>query len=108
VKRYGSRDSSFTTAQQREIARFHTENPAAQLARNIRLFAASRAMSLADNARLFAQLYVTIGDAAIAGFESKYYYNAWRPSTAIRAADIDGNPVTERDTSLRCAHTSSS
>jgi photosystem II stability/assembly factor-like uncharacterized protein len=99
VKRYGSRDSSFTTAQQREIARFHTENPAVQLARNIRQFAASRAMSLADNARLFAQLYVTIGDASIAGFESKYYYNAWRPSTAIRAADTDGNPLTTRDTS---------
>ena len=99
VKRYGSRDSSFTTPQQREIARFHTENPAVQLARNIRLFAASRGMSLADNARLFAQLYVTIGDATIAGFESKYYYNAWRPSTAIREADTDGNPLTERDTS---------
>ncbi len=41
-------------------------------------------MSLADNARLFAQLFVTIDDALITGFESKYYYNAWRPSTAIR------------------------
>ena len=99
VKRYGSRDSSLTTAKQREIARFHTENPAVQLARNIRLFAASRGMSLADNARLFAQLYVTIGDATITGFESKYYYNAWRPSTAIREAESDGNPLTGRDTS---------
>jgi photosystem II stability/assembly factor-like uncharacterized protein len=99
VKRYGSRDSALTTAQQREIARFHTENPGVQLARNIRLFATSRAMSLADNARLFAQLYVTIGDATIAGWDSKYYYNYWRPSTAIRAADSDGNPLTERDTS---------
>ena len=70
-----------------------------QLARNIRLFATSRAMSLADNARLFAQLYVTIGDALITGWDSKYYYNSWRPSTAIRAADIDGNPLTARDTS---------
>ncbi len=99
TKRYGSRDSSLTTPVQREIARFHTENPNVQLARNIRLFATARGMSLADNARLFAQLYVTIGDATIAGFESKYYYNAWRPSTAIRAADSDGNPLTERDTS---------
>ena len=56
-------------------------------------------MSVADNARLFAQLYVTIGDATIAGFESKYYYSVWRPSTAIRAADTDGNPLTMRDTS---------
>jgi photosystem II stability/assembly factor-like uncharacterized protein len=101
VKRYGSLDSSFTTPQQREIARFYTENPNVQLARNIRLFAASRAMSLADNARLFAQIYVTIGDALITGFESKYLYNNWRPVTAIRAADSDGNSLTSPDTSWR-------
>ena len=99
VKRYGSRDSSYTTPQQREIARFHTENPNVQLTRNIRLFATSRGMSLADNARLFAQLYVTIGDATITGFDAKYLYNNWRPVTAIRAAELDGNPLTERDTS---------
>jgi photosystem II stability/assembly factor-like uncharacterized protein len=99
VKRYGSRDSSYTTPAQREMARFYTENPNVQMARNIRLFAASRGLSLADNARLFAQLYVTIGDALITGFESKYLYNNWRPVTAIRAADIDGNPLTLQDTS---------
>jgi photosystem II stability/assembly factor-like uncharacterized protein len=99
VKRYGSRDSSYTTPQQREIARFYTENPNVQMARNIRLFATSRGMSLADNARLFAQLYVTIGDALITGFESKYLYNNWRPVTAIREADTDGNPLTVQDTS---------
>jgi hypothetical protein len=98
VKSYGSRDSSFTTPQQREIARFYTENPNVQLARNIRLFATSRGMSLPDNARLFAQLYVTIGDALITGFDSKYLYNNWRPVTAIRAADTDGNSLTQQDT----------
>ena len=98
TRRYGSRDSSSTTAQQREIARFHTENPNVQQSRNIRLFAISQHMSIADNARLFAQLYVSINDALITGFESKYYYNSWRPSTAIRGADTDGNPLTGRDT----------
>jgi type IX secretion system substrate protein len=99
VKQYGSRDSSLTTPQQREIARFYTENPFAQIARNIRLFATARGLPLADNARLFAQLYVTISDATIGVVESKYYYNFWRPVTAIRAADIDGNPLTQQDTS---------
>lgn len=99
VKRYGSHDSSFTTSQQREIARFWMENPNVQMARNIRIFAVTRGMSIADNARLFAQLYVTISDALITGFDSKYLYNNWRPVTAIRAADIDGNPLTVQDTS---------
>ena len=99
VKKYGSRDSTFTTPEQREIARFHTENPAVQMARNIRLFASTQGFSLAKNARLFAQLYVTIGDAVIAGWDSKYFYNYWRPSTAIRNADLDGNPLTVQDTS---------
>ena len=89
VKRYGSRDSTLSTAQQREIARFHTENPGVQLTRNIRLFAASRGMSLADNARLFAQLYVTIGDAAIAGFESAIHmYTPFSPLVERAAARL--------------------
>jgi hypothetical protein len=54
-------------------------------------------LSLAENARLFALLNMSIADAAIAVFEAKYVYNFWRPVTAIRAGDIDGNPGTEPD-----------
>ena len=99
VKSYGSLDSSLTTPQQREAARFYTENATVQYARAIRDFAATQGLPLADNARLFAQLFVAMGDALIAGWDSKFYYNFWRPVTAIRNADIDGNPSTERDTS---------
>ena len=98
VKTYGSLDSSFTTPEQREIARFHTENPGVHVPRNIRSFAAAQSLSLVDEARFFAQIFVSIGDALISGWNSKYFYNSWRPSTAIRNADIDGNPATERDT----------
>jgi hypothetical protein len=54
-------------------------------------------LSLAANARLFALLNMAIADAAIAVFEAKYFYNFWRPVTAIRAGDIDRNPGTESD-----------
>jgi hypothetical protein len=36
-------------------------------------------------------------DGYIANFESKYFYNYWRPITAIRLADTDGNPDTAGD-----------
>ena len=98
VKMYGSLDSTNTTPVQREIARFHTENPNVHVPRNIRLFASSQNFSLSQSARFFAQVFVSIGDALISGWNSKYFYNRWRPSTAIRNADIDGNPSTERDT----------
>jgi hypothetical protein len=53
--------------------------------------------TLVQNARLFALLNLTGMDDQIACFDSKYTYNFWRPVTAIRAADTDGNPDTEAD-----------
>jgi hypothetical protein len=40
-----------------------------------------------------------IDDAIIAVFDAKYHYGFWRPITAIRNGDIDGNDATERDAS---------
>jgi hypothetical protein len=98
VKMYGSIDITNTTPEMREIAFFHTENPGIFWPRNLRLFASSQNFSLTECARFFAQIFVSVGDALISGWNSKYYYNRWRPSTAIRYADIDGNPSTEKDT----------
>jgi hypothetical protein len=50
-----------------------------------------------DNARLFMAVTQAADDALIAVFDAKYHYNFWRPVTAIRNADIDGNDATERD-----------
>jgi hypothetical protein len=55
--------------------------------------------SLVQNARLFALLNLAEADSMIANFEAKYTYNFWRPVTAIRAADTDGNPDTDPDPS---------
>lgn len=50
-----------------------------------------------DNARLFALSAIACADAAIAIFDAKYAYNFWRPVTAIRNGDIDGNDATALD-----------
>jgi membrane-associated phospholipid phosphatase len=50
-----------------------------------------------QNARLFALLNVAMADAAICAWDAKYHYNFWRPVTAIRMGNIDGNPETVPD-----------
>lgn len=49
------------------------------------------------NARLFAALTQAVDDALIAVFDAKYHYNFWRPITAIRNGDLDGNDATDRE-----------
>lgn len=56
-------------------------------------------------ARLLALVNTAMADAGIAIWESKYYYDFWRPVTGIREADVgtgptgegDGNPATLAD-----------
>jgi hypothetical protein len=57
----------------------------------------AQGVSLSENARTFALLNMAMTDASIAVFDAKYYYNFWRPITAIRSADTDGNVNTEPD-----------
>jgi PAP2 superfamily len=54
----------------------------------------TRHMTTAETARLFALLNLSLADGAIAFYDAKYTYNFWRPVTAIRAADSDGNHET--------------
>ena len=49
---------------------------------------------------LRAVFYRCVCDAGVAIFEAKYKYNFWRPVTAIRNGDLDGNNATERDPNL--------
>ena len=57
----------------------------------------SRGCRIAENARLFAMLYLTAADALISVWDDKAYWSFWRPITAIREADTDGNRATEPD-----------
>jgi hypothetical protein len=54
-------------------------------------------LDLWENARLFALLNFAMADGFIVGLNIKYHYNFWRPVTAIRAGEIDGNPKTVAD-----------
>ena len=94
----GALDSPGRTSRQSETALFHTESPATFWARNMRDLAAARDLSTSQSARFFAMTFVGLGDATIACWDSKYYFNRWRPVTAIRAADTDDNPATVVDT----------
>lgn len=62
-----------------------------------RLIVAGRGLDRWEHARLLALMNVGMNDAIISVFETKYAYRFWRPVTAIRAADTDGNPDTAAD-----------
>jgi hypothetical protein len=53
--------------------------------------------TLEENARLFALLNLALADAAICSWDAKFTFYNWRPVTAIRMADLDGNPSTQPD-----------
>lgn len=97
TKAYGALNSTIRTPEQTEIGRFYAEHPGAQYSRIFRNFVIEKNLSVADNARLFAMLYLSVADSLIAAWDSKYYFNFWRPVTAIRAGETDGNEVTEAD-----------
>jgi hypothetical protein len=97
VKRFGSINSTDRTPEQTTLARFFLAPAAPQLAAGIRQLSLDHALTLSENARLFAFVFVSGGDASIAGMESKYHHQLWRPITAIRAGATDGNPNTEAD-----------
>ena len=97
VKEFGALTGSSRTPEQTEIGLFYMENPGQQINRNIRLIAAAHNLSVVDSARFYAQVYVAIADAQITTWNGKYFFNFWRPVTAIRGADSDDNPATEPD-----------
>jgi hypothetical protein len=61
------------------------------------VIAAAEGNTMVENARLFALLSLTVADAAIVAWDTKYFYNHWRPYTGIHNADSDGNPRTQVD-----------
>jgi hypothetical protein len=97
TKAYGAFNSTVRTAQQTEIGRFWADNTAAQYSRALRGLVESQGLDTADTARLGALSFVTLADSATACFNAKYHYWFWRPFTAIRNADTDGNPNTVAD-----------
>jgi hypothetical protein len=100
VKSIGGIDGTNRPQDRADVARFFAAASAAY-AWNLALQQASTAsgLSLSENARAFALLNMAISDGLVASIETKYHYVFWRPVTAIRDAEADGNAKTESDAS---------
>ena len=97
IKAVGGRNSSTRTAEQTAIAKFWEATAPVVYWPVARSVAAMPVRDVTDNARLFALAAMAMDDALIAVFDAKYAYSFWRPVTAIRNGDLDGNDATERD-----------
>jgi hypothetical protein len=97
VKALGAKSSTQRTPEQTAIARFwETTAPTVYwpVARSV---ATAPGRNVTENARLLAVAGMAMDDALIAVFDAKYTYNFWRPITAIRNGDLDGNDATASD-----------
>jgi hypothetical protein len=97
IKEVGSLMSTTRTADQTDAAIFWQDHAHALFNRIFRTLAASQGLDIVKSARLFAMENLAAADAAIGCWNDKYYWQFWRPITAIREADTDGNPATEPD-----------
>ena len=99
IKALGRRDNSTRTKDQTDIAQFWEATGAAIYHGMVRSVADTAGRDVTRNARLLMVITQAVDDAMIAVFDAKYKYNFWRPVTAIRNGDIDGNDATTRDPS---------
>jgi hypothetical protein len=97
LKDYGGKISAKRSTEQTEIARFWLMVGAPAYHPLPRQLIVARRMSVIDSARFMALYAIALTDAYMAVFDAKYHYEFWRPLTAIRNGDIDGNPATERE-----------
>jgi hypothetical protein len=99
IKVLGAKNGSQRTAEQTAIARFWEATQPPIYHALVRSAAKSPGREVTQNARLLMAVSQALDDSYIAIFDAKYQYNFWRPVTAIRNGDIDGNDATERDAS---------
>jgi hypothetical protein len=97
VKSLGQDTSTTRTSDQTAASRYWATVGLPVWNRTAATLAADHGLGVADDARLFAMVYMTAADAAITVFDGKAFYKFWRPITAIREADTDGNPATDAD-----------
>jgi hypothetical protein len=97
LKDYGGQVSAHRTAGQTETARFWLVGPPVAYHPFVRQLVTAKQMSVVDSARFMALVSLGLTDSIIAVLDAKYYYNFWRPITAIRNGDVDGNPATDRE-----------
>jgi hypothetical protein len=97
IKEVGSLTSTTRTLDQTDAAIFWQDQAIALWNRIFRTLATNQNLAIVDSARFFAMENLAAADALIGCWNDKYYWQFWRPITAIREADTDGNPATEAD-----------
>jgi len=97
TKTMGALSGSPRTADQSELALFWQSNTPLTWNRVAAQISGERGLSFHENVHLFALLNVTMADAVIACWDSKYRYSFWRPITAIREGltPADADPTWE-------------
>ena len=98
VKSIGGVVSAERPQDRTDIARYMAQTSPTQLFNDVAVqLSRTHGLTLSENARTFALMNMAVADASIALFEAKYFYNFWRPLTAIRNGDLDRNARTEPD-----------
>jgi membrane-associated phospholipid phosphatase len=102
LKEMGGKISTKRTAEQTVIARFwadfsYTSSPGGHWNEIARDICRQRTLSVAETAKIFAVLNITLADSCIAIWDTKYHYNYWRPVTALQRADEDAVDSTTVD-----------
>jgi membrane-associated phospholipid phosphatase len=101
VMTVGSLDSTERPPDRSDVATYYAAtSPTQAFNQAARQVAQEQRRSLSENARALALINMAISDSLVATFLNKYLYNFWRPETAIRAGNTDGNPKTEADPSF--------
>jgi len=101
VLEVGDVNSASRPQDRTDVAHFYALVNAPEVWNNVaQQITQARGTPLADKARAFALINMAISDGLVTVMESKYFYVRWRPVTAIRAGDTDGNPATEPNPSF--------
>ena len=98
VKALGRATGSTRTEAQTSLAYFTAGHPVPMLYTTMRQVAASKGLTISEQARFHAMTSMATADSAINCFAEKGRWGFWRPTTAIQLADTDGNDATEPDT----------
>ena len=96
VKAKGASDATghTRTPEETAVGRFFSDAPANYWNRLMRDLVVMQSLNLGDGARMFALVSMATADAIISCWDTKIHYFVWRPVTAIREGDNDGNPET--------------
>jgi len=101
VMTVGGVDSTERPQDRADVARFYAiSSPSMLLNQAARQVSVAQGRSLSHNARALALINMATSDSLVSSFHTKYHYNFWRPETAIRLGDTDGNPRTDADPSF--------